>query len=949
MGRRARAVERALGRPRPVDSGAHYFKTDLQVHTPRDGAWKGTRPVTDEARARFARDFVSSCRSKALRAVAITDHHDCALFPYIKAAAEAEIGEGGHELPHEQRLVVFPGIELTLAVPCQALLVFDADFSESDLARVLNVLTITPGDPAVAQATAPTPIAHITDLRKLHEEFDRHAWLKGRYILLPNVNDGGHATLLRRKMQQHYIDMPCVGAYVDGSIAKLGEGNQNIVRGKEQAWGHKRVAVIQTSDARDGTFSDLGSHPTWIKWATPTAEALRQACLAQESRVAHSEPDLPSVVVTRLSVSNSKFMGPIELELNPQYNAIIGGRGTGKSTILEYLRWALCDQPGQHQADEEVPDQSARRRRLIAQTLAPHENHVDVHLLVNGIAHMVRRYAETGEVFMRVGSAGLQPATPDDVRGLLPIQAYSQKQLSSVSVREDELTRFVTTPIRETLDSIAAREEALAAKTRENYVVLQRQRALERATARDQLLVESLDQQASSLRGSLGGVTPADRDIIAQKPRFDASDEVVAAWVRRLERARSAAEEYEAAMARLASETKPVPAPESVAHHDLLIAIEGGLRDGLKEVTRLAEVARQQARSIDDPSAGFGALLEDWRVKRDAFAKEYLAATERSAAQRSKLDDLAKLEARRRELQSELDRQKEELAGLVDAAEKHSELRGDWRALQAERSSAIEAECVALTELSGGLILANVVRSAGLARLQVRFKSAITGSKVRTTKIEAFLEEVAKASDPLVAWQQAMDELEAAVLMQADPGSGAAVVSSALKRFTADEIEKMAALLTPEEVLDLCLLPMDDQPSFQYQRKEGEYISFGDASAGQQATALVRVLLNQSGPPLIIDQPEEDLDSQVILTIVDQIWAAKRRRQLIFTSHNANLVVNGDAELVVCCDYRAAGDQSGGRIKLSGAIDIPNVRKEITVVMEGGEKAFRLRKEKYGF
>lgn len=87
----------------------------------------------------------------------------------------------------------------------------------------------------------------------------------------------------------------------------------------------------------------------------------------------------------------------------------------------------------------------------------------------------------------------------------------------------------------------------------------------------------------------------------------------------------------------------------------------------------------------------------------------------------------------------------------------------------------------------------------------------------------------------------------------------------------------------------------------------------------------------------------------MILEIVGQIWQAKRRRQLIFTSHNANLVVNGDAELIVCCDYRAVGDQSGARIKASGAIDIPTVREEITNVMEGGEKAFRLRKEKYGF
>jgi type III restriction enzyme len=159
----------------------------------------------------------------------------------------------------------------------------------------------------------------------------------------------------------------------------------------------------------------------------------------------------------------------------------------------------------------------------------------------------------------------------------------------------------------------------------------------------------------------------------------------------------------------------------------------------------------------------------------------------------------------------------------------------------------------------------------------------------------------------------------------------------------------MSSKLSPDGWLLLALTGIEDHPSFEYQIREGEYIAFADASAGQQATALLQVLLGQSGPPLVIDQPEDDLDSQVVLDVVERIWNAKQRRQLIFTSHNANLVVNGDAELVVCCDYRVSGDQSGGRVKLEGAIDMPSVRAEITRIMEGGERAFRLRKEKYGF
>lgn len=86
-----------------------------------------------------------------------------------------------------------------------------------------------------------------------------------------------------------------------------------------------------------------------------------------------------------------------------------------------------------------------------------------------------------------------------------------------------------------------------------------------------------------------------------------------------------------------------------------------------------------------------------------------------------------------------------------------------------------------------------------------------------------------------------------------------------------------------------------------------------------------------------------------MLEIVEQVWQAKQKRQLIFASHNANLVVNGDAELVAWCDYRAVGDQSRGTIAGEGAIDVPAVRDAIKRIMEGGEAAFNLRKEKYGF
>ena len=107
--------------------------------------------------------------------------------------------------------------------------------------------------------------------------------------------------------------------------------------------------------------------------------------------------------------------------------------------------------------------------------------------------------------------------------------------------------------------------------------------------------------------------------------------------------------------------------------------------------------------------------------------------------------------------------------------------------------------------------------------------------------------------------------------------------------------------LASADWVELPLVEIVIEPVFEYRSRENDYIPFNNASAGQQATALLKTLLNEVGPPLLIDQPEEDLDNPVISDMVEQIWMAKQKRQILFASHNANLVVNGDAELVVWC------------------------------------------------
>ncbi|MDF1525763.1 MAG: AAA family ATPase [bacterium] len=155
---------------------------------------------------------------------------------------------------------------------------------------------------------------------------------------------------------------------------------------------------------------------------------------------------------------------------------------------------------------------------------------------------------------------------------------------------------------------------------------------------------------------------------------------------------------------------------------------------------------------------------------------------------------------------------------------------------------------------------------------------------------------------------------------------------------------------SPRIWLEVALTSLGDKPEFSYKPSPGtDEISFQDASAGQQATALLKVLLKEDSGPLIIDQPEDDLDNATILEIAEELWEAKQHRQIIFSSHNANIVVNGDSELVVHCDYLEGEGRTKGQIANEGAIDVQEIRIAIQDVMEGGEKAFLLRQQKYGF
>lgn len=930
------------------DKGAHYHRCDFQVHSPRDRQWNGKPSVTEEERLEYAATLISACREKGLDAIAITDHHDMAFVRYVRQAAAEETDGDGNPLAEQERIAIFPGIELTLAVPCQAIILLDADFEDNRFDAVMTALAINPAPETDEKTSQTERLEHIDSLKNLKAKLDEHSWLKDRYIIFPNVSGEGKFSLLRNGMAPKYKDMPFVGGYLDGSKDGLKAGTINILSGKEKAWGHKRIACIQTSDNRREDHNDLGVHSSWIKWASPTAEALRQACLAQESRISDSEPSISSVVITSISVQNSSFLGPLELSLNPQYNALIGGRGTGKSTILEYLRWALCDQPPTA-SDDEAPDYQARRARLIEGTLKPLSATVDVAFTVNGVPHHVRRASTDGSVQIKVGEDEFRPCTESEVRTLLPIQAYSQKQLSNVSVRLDELARFINAPIRAELGRLERQISEQADKLRRSFSTRQRQKTIERDLTRLTLELRSYQEQANQIRTSLSGLSDADRKLLDLGPQYDRAEQIIEGKKSRLSDTK---EQINKLMRRLDGEGNSDASEfeEGFPEKKLLTVIIAEYDGLVAQIdTALGSLAGQIDNLLGDREDSKWA---EWDARLKAYRESYSEALGRSSAHIDRMEQLKTLDVKISGLQREISRLSEELNSIQKDGETYVLEQMRLFEFRAERDRLIQEQCDALTERSSGVIRATVRRYANAERFTEVLKEKLTGSGIRRDKIDQIASFVIDAEDPHKSWIGIVEDLENLSNVDIDEESSEHLPETPFllsAGATKSDCEKLARKLEPDDWLSLSLTEIESQPLFEYRSREGEYINFSNASSGQQATALLRTLLNQAGPPLLIDQPEEDLDNPVMQEIVEQVWSAKKRRQIVFVSHNANLVVNGDAELVAWCEYRKAGDQSGGKIAGEGAIDIPDVREAIKRIMEGGEAAFNLRREKYGF
>ena len=163
---------------------------------------------------------------------------------------------------------------------------------------------------------------------------------------------------------------------------------------------------------------------------------------------------------------------------------------------------------------------------------------------------------------------------------------------------------------------------------------------------------------------------------------------------------------------------------------------------------------------------------------------------------------------------------------------------------------------------------------------------------------------------------------------------------------TENNASRMMAPLTEEVLQQIERVDVPPLPSIRIRREsQTEYTDLSSLSVGEKCSAILSIALLSKGKPLVIDQPEDDLDHAFIIdSIVEGIRTAKQDRQIVAATHNPNIPVLGDAEMVFRV-ARQAGDDIC-HIRNSGGLELPRITAEVQS-LEGGADAFERRRRRY--
>jgi hypothetical protein len=356
-------IEQATSR----HNGANYYRCALQVNTPFQDRFKGFDSRHRRGSAAYQRDYAhalaKACKRIGIDAIGLCDHNSVA---YVKTIRD-ELGEEG--------IVVFPGFEVASTEGIHVLCLFNPDADVEDLDHLLTKLGLPPKErwtngEGLAPRQSPLAFPEIFEL----VQRDRKGICIAAHV---DRENGLLYECAKTTRVQYFIDSNLLAAQISGRREDLTEFYRKIFDGELDHYRRQQpLALINCLDVYNLKDISKPECCTWIRMSSPSLEGLWQAFLDPESRVRLLSEGAPKAHTELVAVAwEGGFLDGNSIRFNENLNCLIGGRGTGKSTIIESLRYVLDLKPigdEARQAHEEILEQVLSENTRISLLVRSH-------------------------------------------------------------------------------------------------------------------------------------------------------------------------------------------------------------------------------------------------------------------------------------------------------------------------------------------------------------------------------------------------------------------------------------------------------------------------------------------------------------------------------------------------------------------------------------------------
>lgn len=897
--------------------GAKWWKFDFHNHTPASNDFgKGDANHMAITPENWLLMYMTAC----VDCVAITDHNSGEWIDKLKTALTAM--ETAEPKPSGYRkLYLIPGVEISASGNTHILAFFDISADTKKIQALLGAVGFPSDQFGTSDAVTEKSVELV--INEIH---------KSGGIAIPAHIDKTSGLFVNQSgntlKQTLAVEGLLAIELIDKSYAKPDVYTQSKLR----------LAEVIGTDSH--IAAQVGTNYTWVKMGEPSLDALKLALHDREDGIIRKD----EIAVDPNSISNRYFIKslcvtsgfkagngtPLKSEFSPWLTSVIGGRGSGKSTIINYLRIALAridEMPSEVQSEFDKFNQVGRKNGT---GMLRDETTIEIEIFKDGKLYLIKWNNSTHTLQEFDNSTGNwnAPITISNIKELFPIQIFNQKELYALTGNPSKLIELIDSQF----DKPAWNEgkESLI-----NQWISNR--------AQKRKLNNAISEEAN-IRAQLGAVnnkialfeSSEYRETLNNFNKFTATNKfftntnlTVSGFITQLQELEIIVPNIE-----IPETISDIVVNDSLNFIQQMNSALEGVKGMLTEALAILEPYKENLQGQ------FNAL--SWFLQFEEARQSYSAiAVSIQDLGTENYETLIKRRATLTEKLNLIESQKAELAVLNISLEelynsiidKEKELRTNrndiisrWRAFEDASNPFLIIELQPMSDVdNANSTLRELLRKSG-----GEFSNDIYGINEENGQSRGLIARIINEGEA-TRWQKRKTEIEEFIsATEADKKS----LDIRLARHL-DSLKQN----TPEDIDRLLVWVPEDKLILKF-KKQGREEDIQAGSAGERTAGMLGLLLALNDIPLIVDQPEDDLDTKLISNfVVEGFKKIKKKRQLVIVTHNPNITVNANSDNVVHMEF------VGGQVVKAGnnALQDKAIRNAVCEVMEGGRDALDKR------